>query len=632
MPIETFFWKDFAGGWSPNDDAIKGQGNKLLKMTNVELDRNGALSLQNGTNVLQTLAASPSHVVATDLYSRFLLGTRHDYTALGSGQVFRDGTQLTASGATDRTGFGTAFDYTLITSKNYRVKDTGSGTPANLGIGAPTVKPTLTTLIYKSPASWIATATDVNTLFGTAKHITAVGGHDFLDQWQTKQSVITVNGQPLQTFNFGTYDSANTTDTTTLTQTNFGSTTTPQDPNDVFKLSLFSIDGAGLPSAAGTSLGGFYSMSITIYLKRPVATTMTGGTVMTVPSDYFIYSLQAGVPANGDDIRVVSSNQIVLAIRRQQFQRVGSDSTLDWNTVVGYQLIVNTLQPSGLSGVSLPLSFQGGRAGMVSGTNGINVQYAQMNVAVTPAYVAKSTLGPVSSVVAVANVGYAILAQTPTDPQVTEVWIFRQDNGLDQWYRVLVIPIASIGTAQIDTFNDSDALTLDITVNLNLVSTASVGIAAEIFTIIGPVNGRWYYVAVPFLYPSDIEDPDLTDVSLGVRICGEGSEVYLWAIMVNESLLLIGTSIDVYILSGTFITLPDGTIDLYYRPLGCKFPPITKDAVILGGLIYYMSNSGWASISPNGQNNLLTYPTHDLLYQGEDRYGYTSVDLVGKSA
>jgi hypothetical protein len=627
MPVETFFWNNFGGGWSPNDDAIKGGGQNLLKMTNLELDRNGSLSLQNGTTVKQSIGDSADHT----LYSRFLQGTRHDYTSLTFGKIFRDATQLTPSGSTSRTGFSTAFDDTLITSGTYRVKDSGTGTPPSLGIGAPTGALTTTQLAYLATQNWIATGTDVNTLFGTAKTITAVAGFDFLTQWETKQSVVTVNGQPLHTFNFGTYDSANTTDTTILTQTGFGSTTTVQDPNDVFNISFFSIDGAGLPSSSGLALAYFYSLSIKIYLSRPVATTMTGGTVMTIPSDYFQYTLTAGVVQNGDDVRVISNNEIVLAIRRQQFQRIGNNSALDWNTVVGYEVVVNTTQPSGLAGCAIPLSFQGGRAGMISGTNGIQVQYAQMNVAKTSSYTAKSVLGPITQLSGVVNAGFAILAQTPTDPQVTNIWIFRQDNGLDQWYRVLDIPLANVGTAQIDTLNDDDALVVDITVDLNLVSTASSGITEDILEIIGPIEGRWYYFTKEFLYPSDIEDPDLTNVAEGIRTCGAQSEVFLWACKISEAQVLVGTSVDVYMFSGTFTTLPDGSIDVYYRPLGCKFPPIARSANVFSGVVYYLSMMGWTSVSANGQNQVLSSPGLDLLYQGEARYGYVGIVLPGNA-
>ena len=631
MSVETFFWNNFSGGWSPNDDAIKGGGQNLLQMTNLELDRNGALSLQYGTTVK---IGGYSAGAATDIFSRFISGVRKDYVALASGNVYRGAFELTTSGSTSRTAFSTAFDRVLIASGSYRVKDSGSGTPQLLGVTAPGTAPTLTQLQYISTFDMIATATDVNSLYGTTATIIGVGGYDTLTQWQTKASAVTLNGTALQTFNFGTYDSANVTDTTILTQSAFGSTTTSSDPNDVLNVSFNSIDGSGNYNPYGTQLSSFYTLSITFFLVKPTKLTISGGTVMSVPTDYFVYTMSSDDIPNGDDIRVISPSQILLAIRRQQFQRVGSNQALDWNTVVGYQIIVNCISAPGLCGITYPgcpgLQFLGGRAGMVSGTNGVQVQYAQMNVNVNSSYEAKSTLGPPVQLSNVVNAGFAVLPYiTGIDSQVTNIWIFRQDNGLDEWYKVLDIPIASAGTAQIDTFNDDDALTLDITVNLNLVSASSTGISTPILDIIGPIEGRWYYVTPPFLYPSDIDDPDLVDVSLGVRICGSNSEVYLWSQKVSESLVLIGTSVDVYVLSGTFTTLPDGTIDIYYRPLGCKFPPISKNSAYFSGVVYYLSVGGWTSITPNGQNQILSSPAMDLLYQNETRYGYTGVALPG---
>jgi len=608
MPNQTFLLNSFTG-WSPNDDAINGGRGTCLQMTNLEFDRNGALSLQNGTTVKQTIGAANAHT----LFSKFLQGVRHDYTSLVDGSVYRDGSLLTAGGSTSRTAFSTAFDDTLIASGAYRVKDSGTAV-SNLGVTAPTLAPTLTQFPYTT-SPLIANATDTNGYHGVFASLVDVGGYDFLEQWQCDTTDFL--------FVFATFDSANTTDTTVLAQTTVGTTTTESTPNDFIDVTLFSIDGSGNPDNSGVDMNNVSAIQFAIYLSRPSSLTPT----IEFASDYYTYNWTSDLGPNGDDIRVVSGSKISFRIRRQQFTRVGGNTALDWNDVVGYVVGIQCVGAmANPAGISIPQTFQGGDAGSISGTGEVQVQYAQMNVAVTNSYTAKSTLGPAAKVSNIENLGFALVPQVPTDPQVTNIWIFRQDNGLSEWYRVLDIPIADVAANTIDTTSDTDALVEDVTVDLTLVSTFSIDTILE---ILGPIGGRWYYFTSSFLYPSDINDPDLINVQKGVRTCGGQSEVFLWARKITESQILVGTSIDIYLLSGTFRTLPDGSIDISYLPLGCKFPPLSRDANVFSGQVYYLSTSGWTSISTGGSNQILSSPGQDLLYQGETRYGYTGLDLPG---
>src|SRR2546430_5791139 len=45
----------------------------------------------------------------------------------------------------------------------------------------------------------------------------------------------------------------------------------------------------------------------------------------------------------------------------------------------------------------------------------------------------------------------------------------------------------------------------------------------------------------------------------------------------GENQVIIGTTEEVYILTGTFITMPDGTLDVYIRGLGVEETPISID-------------------------------------------------------
>src|SRR6516225_12365088 len=112
-------WNDFSSGWTPSDDKVNGRKNGLLQMNNVELDKNGALQMVGGYNVIRSFYPAP----ATDLFSNVLKATRHDYVAMTNGQVQRDDIVLFSGGDTIKTAFGVAYDYTLICSgtKYYKV-------------------------------------------------------------------------------------------------------------------------------------------------------------------------------------------------------------------------------------------------------------------------------------------------------------------------------------------------------------------------------------------------------------------------------------------------------------------------------------------------------------------------------
>src|SRR6266851_3969360 len=138
MPISVaqLTWNDWRGGWSPSSDAKNGPKNVLLQMDNVELDKNGALTLVGGTSVVQAGYQAAAHT----LYSRILNGTRQDYAALANGHVFRGGTDLITGGDSTNSAFDNAFDYVLIASGNQRKKDNVTSL-VELGVQIPGVAP-----------------------------------------------------------------------------------------------------------------------------------------------------------------------------------------------------------------------------------------------------------------------------------------------------------------------------------------------------------------------------------------------------------------------------------------------------------------------------------------------------------
>jgi hypothetical protein len=351
-----------------------------------------------------------------------------------------------------------------------------------------------------------------------------------------------------------------------------------------------------------------------------------------VVSDYYTYVVNdVSNQADFDSI----SGVFTIRIPRINFQRAGSGG-FDWSTVYGFRLTIKSPK-NPTTGLPTVVNVWGpymGQAYFVirggSSAQFGTYQYVQVNVNNTGSYLAKSIMGPLSVPVTLDGINALVNIQNPTaiDPQVNEVWIFRTGGNLGgNFYRVIVSkpPFTS---PIYDSMGDQDALDLDIQANTQLISVAQI--PDKIFDIIGPIQGRWLYFTTNFMYPSEINDPDLVNPGIAIRTCGSTSELFLWARPVSASVVLVGTSIDCYLLTGTFSTFPDGTIDVYYQNLGVKFPPLTYDAIAYGGAVYYLAADGWRMVLPttfgstySSQNNqLIVSPNTDRLYRGETCYGY----------
>jgi len=596
---ETLFIKDFSAGWTPSDDVVNGRPNAMLQMDNLELDKNGALQLIGGTRVKQSGFPATAHT----LFSRYINGTRHDYSALTNGSVWRDNTSIMIGGDSQNAAFGTAFNFTLICSGNSRWKDTGT-TLENLGVtpvGVPSVAGNDTCFTHFIP--------HLSNIVVPPGQGSATASGSLLQLTTNSSGVAIVQSYNVAGIPFNYTQLTGASNSGTMLDTDI-----------VYIL-----------------LNNFYLASdgfqIDFLLDVPNA---TGDQV----SDYYSYNTGSGGGANQVSVDIFATG-IQLKIQRGMFTRYGTATGLSWSTVYGVRISFSTTRvaPQTLSiGVEAGgIAFKGGTATPL----GI-WDYALMGVNNTGSYLAKSVLGPVLSNINTQDY-YTITKlawAAPSDPQITEVWIFRRNaaaggsiGGLNQWYRVGVVPVGT--TTFWDNTLDQTALNLDITVNPNLVSITASSITDKIYDIVGPIEGRWYYFTTNFMYPSDINDPDLVDTSLAVRTSGSSSELIMWARAVSAAVVVVGTNVDCYLLTGTFTTFPDNTIDIYYQSLGVKFPPITYDAVSYGGAVYYISSDGWRMVMPtsfgttyaNQNNQLIVAPNLDRLYNGEVCYGYSPANL-----
>lgn len=598
MP-ETLLVNDFRSGWCPSDDIVNARPNALLQMDNLELDRNGALTLVGGSQVIQSGYSAPAHT----LYSRFLGTTRHDYAALTDGSVWRDNASIITGGDGTNAAFGTAFNYVLICSGTKRFKDTGTALQ-NLGVGAPTSPPTVTTGTYSQPVAIIGNYTTQTVVHAGSVAIIGSGASTYIQCTSDTYGWFVLQTYP---------PPGPALDTTQLSGGAGGCAGTATD-DDVVIINGYAQNYVGM------------SFEFDVLLQP-------GDSAGDPPQDMYSYTIND--MSTGNVIFDNNTGVFTVTIRRVDFSLVGS-GLYGWQQVYGFRLVVHTPAAGGMIniwGVQFGVNvfqFRGGSAAQ-NGT----YQYMQVNVNNTGSYLAKSEKGPSSNPIALNNVNALITYQPPTDPQVNQVWIFRNGGNLGgTWYRVAVVNAPFNSPYQLyDCTGDQAALDLNITYDINLKSIANI--TDKVYDIVGPVQGRWYYFTTNFMYPSDINDPDLVNVNLAVRICGSTAELLMWARPVSASVVIVGTSIDCYLLTGTFTTFPDGSIDSYYQSLGVKFPPVTYDAMAYGGAIYYYANDGWRMVLPtsfgttySSQNNQsMTSPNTDRLYRGETTYNYAPPPL-----
>lgn len=289
-------------------------------------------------------------------------------------------------------------------------------------------------------------------------------------------------------------------------------------------------------------------------------------------------------------------------------KRVKDDGT----TVTNLGLATPTVPVTGLNG-----------AGILNG----DLTYVQINVTRNGAYIAKSP--PSVEAVAVTAVDNKVNIDPSNPPGgVNEVWIFRRGGDLDQYYRVMR-QIASLGTAFDDNVSDTDALDEGVTLDLNALTVNSTDLPDAILEVVGPVNNRQLYFTKNGIHISEVNSPDSYHATQSLYYAGgaTGAEVFLFARKLSESAVLVGTTRDFYLLTGTFITQVDGTLDIYLRNLHVENPPISIDADTFNNTVICMTAAGWKITSADGSQIGLEDTRVDRLYRGETLQGYGGVPI-----
>jgi len=552
-------------GWTPYSDE-NGDSGGLLRMDNLHQENNGALSLVRG--IQKTHASAFSDYVDT-IYSQQIGNVEGIWVSLNqqtkSVQRSKDGGISfveVLSNGGDKAAYGSAFGKVLICAGSERKKDSGT-IVQNLGIQESTAPPQITSISQPELNLWGGW--------------TSIEGHDFVafgDAAQTNVDAITLRGVILSEF---------ATDTT-----NIEAPENHDIDEDTFTCVVKLYDNA---------LFKKFRVQINLDIENYY---------------WFEWDVEDGPFQRGIDA------ESTLNVKRKDFQRQGSSTDLDWRNVASIQFSAEAIADVAFTAGGQ--KFVGGAFGQLTGV----FDYLQVNVNSAQGYIGKSKVSPSSLKVTIINGRVNITAAAVSDAQVNEVWIYRRksDEGGDGRY--LRVATTTPGGSISDTLSEIDAILLNLSANLYTESVANIPEA--ILGIEGLYNERILYLTNSYIYLSERLNPDSVDTRYTIRLSGDAAEKNLWIKTISNNTLMVGTSRDLYEISGTLLDLPDGTIDAFIRRIGEAYPPLAHSFGFSNGQIFYVGADGIRVTT--GSNSINFSPQLRDLFAGQTRHGIPPIAVL----
>lgn len=335
----------------------------------------------------------------------------------------------------------------------------------------------------------------------------------------------------------------------------------------------------------------------------------------------------------------------ILTCLRRDFTRFGNNSALNWSVVVGIRFTVNAvdnvtvelLNPTWVS------------SGQLNGT----YQYRIQTLRNYDSYQAKSAGGIVTNPITVINGSVTItnLLQAGAFPQAAQgpypisYNIFRKSvqtsdvrptSFLDKWYLVgnTNLDLFVDNRSDIDLLEENDFLN-EFLQTMTLVRGTGNPLDPNVLDPnaltdniydIESFSTRVLYMGNQFIYISDELNPDAIDTRYTIKTFGDTLERNLWIKKVSNNVLILGTSKNLYEISGTLGTLPDGEIDISIIPIGEAYPPLARQAWQVNGGIFYVAADGIRVT--RGQHATLLSPQLKLLFQGQNRNGISPIAII----
>jgi len=541
-------------------------------MDNLELTENGYLTMTGGTSVISTFTGE----TPVAIFSKVVAGVKYRYIAMTNGKIYRNGALIATSvTSVGLAAFGAGYGFVFAASGSQRIIDDGTAT-FSMFANAPA-----TALVVEgiSPAN-----VEVTGSYADYNIINSEGTFVFQSGTQANVDTSPTTFRAVIESDFGV-----AADSMVLSGGSEGT------PDDRFSFSFQCEEPSQLTS-----------VTVEFLLEKPA---IPGAQV----EDYFTYTWNNGGDQNPFNQSFNSWSS--LGALRKEFERKGTNAELDWNAIQDVRFTAVCVAEISLA--FYDGYFNGGTGGPLNGT----YEWLQVNVAKREGFITRSVASPVSSSLVIRNSSVQI---TPIDPTVglgTEWWIYRRNIELDSQFALV-----RTGTGTTPFTDDLDDLStfnpLNPVYDVNMRSISPTVLVDDILSMVGPINGRMIYFTFKEIIFSEQYSPGTYNIQQVRSFSGDLGEVFLWATQVGRSTVMVGTSKDVYVIEGTFDTLPDGFIDVWVNPLGVASPPISFDVTKWNNNAVYMASDGWRMTSPGGDSQLLPGINTDILFDGQTRYGY----------
>ena len=627
---------NWPAGWVPAEDAINGDPNALLRADNLTTDKSGAIGLVDGSKFLAALSDSVGAI-----FSRTIEGKEYFWIGTGSGSVRYDQswtgpvdlTAVPGSGAIGTAGlsaFGDAFGATIGINGAFRVKDSGPNLGAfPLGILTPVDK------VGNGPTGIVNPQQPTSVLpsnYFIIQGTTASGSGGFAvapDLTISTGIIIAVPPFTLDTTNIGGFGQASNINNDII-QLPF-SVTSPGQQVAQIQLSNLQAQLFADELSLQANPTSAYLQAKVLADQQQIAVAQASVTTVSVDlsdvNSVAIYFLLDGDPTNrttwrnfyiytfsGADTFTTGSQSTTLSIDRGSFTRIGNNSLLDWTKVISVVIVAS----DGILGPICigPISIIGGPTGQVNGV----YNYAQVSVNNNGVYLAKSPMSPLA-VNATSQTGldnnFSVINGSVTlfvignDPQANEYWFYRRSSApplpliQTQDYRLttLLYGLAICWKSDrrcgtfLDTLSDQQVIQLNIDGSLlpnpylqTLCFCRSSGRPPKATLRCGGiVQWKMLYMDTNNIYISDFLNPDAIDPRFTLKPSGDGTEVNLWIKKLTNNVIILGTTKDLYEITGTLTVAPDGTIDAQIIAIGEAYPPISLDVCNDNGGLYYIA-------------------------------------------
>jgi hypothetical protein len=623
------FRRDFSRGWLPSADAVNCPKNALLRMDNCVLDELGIVSLRKGSAKINSVALTDTDIHS--LFTAILNGTRYRMAGAGA-DIYANGSSLsqTMAGSGD-VAFGSAMGQIFFARSTSKKKYDGT-TVRNWGIAQPNAAPTLA-----------ANATD-------SKTFSACNTADYANWTQNEgtktdrttyielvASATTARGTITKTFtnptDFTVYDVGATAAVNDLLQFYF-LITEPQ---------LLQQVQVQIDVNSGDFTTDYYSYTwkptepIDISaLQPPFSPPDIESLYASVqPGMPYEYALQQAQAAYAEQLRIwqesiqqaymksqLSSTEFnVLAAPKSAFARIGSTAGKNWSTVkaIRFTVVGSATITTGFKTIVV----QGGTTRPLTG----KYKYRYVFVRNASNYQIKSKPSAISTEIELKSQNCAVTipigALAAMDSQVNEIWLYRLGGTLDYWYRVGTTTDVADPVAITDSMSDQEALTLGMKLELDNDVPPDNIIGVE-----GLHFDRMFVLTSTKLYPSRKLNPDSYAAGQVITICGSDETAY-WVVKHGQE-LLVGTSRDIYRISGAGDELTDGSLDFAKIPLGIGNPPISSAFAREGESLIYLAADGWRVFL--GSNSQPVRGDLDLLWRGYTRHGVSPINISSSSA